>query len=228
MRTTLWKYLTLSDFLLQDADTGTNLDLVLVFDGTANLTANFSGAIGRLAMGHQEGRLIVQEGRFKGTIQIDASVAKITLTELESDHPRLNASGFFSYDQTRQDLQLFIDGSPIDAAAMRQVAMTIAGESKSVRNLFNIIRGGQVSGLTLQVQGKSIAELGRLNNIVIHGRLTQGKIFIPKIALNLEDVVADAVISKGILKGKIFKRGWEIAMGRTANLSQFPFGSKVI
>ncbi len=192
----------LSDFLLQDSDTGTNLDLDLVFDGTGNLTARFNGAIRRLAMGHEEGGMIVQGGRIEGAIRIGANVAKITLKKLELDHPKLNASGVFSYDQTQQDFQLGIDGSQIDAASLRQVAMTVAGESKTVRNIFNIIRGGQVSWLTLQVQGKSIAELGMLDNVAIQGRITQGKIFIPKIAQDLEDVVADAVISKGILIGE--------------------------
>jgi hypothetical protein len=46
-----------------------------------------------------------------------------------------------------------------------------------------------------------MAEMGMLDNIVIKGKMTRGKIFIPGAELDLEDVYGDAVISEGILNG---------------------------
>ena len=55
--------------------------------------------------------------------------------------------------------------------------------------------------MTVRIRGRRIAELGMLDNIVIKGRMTQGKIFIPGAELNLDDVIGDAHISEGILHG---------------------------
>ncbi len=207
---TLIAYL-FSDSALQVTDTKANLTIDLELDGSGNLTADFNGAIPFLALRHGEEKLIIKGGRIKGTVRIGDKTAKIILTQLELDYPKLNVTGLFSYDENRQDIRLAIDGTRIDADSVRQVALTLAGESDTIRDIFDIIRGGRVPWMTVRIRGHTIAELGMLDNIVIKGKMTKGKIFIPEVELNLEDVIGDAVISKGILLGE----NLEARMGNT-------------
>jgi hypothetical protein len=198
---TLLAYL-FPDFALQTTASGTNLNIDLELDGTGNLAANFNGAILSLAAGHGAEKLIVRNGRFKGTVQMGAKAARVILTELESVYPKLKLSGTFSHDQNQRNIRLALDGSRIDVESVRQVVTALSRESETIRDLFDIIRGGHIPWLTVRVQGQTTAELGMLDKMVIQGRMTRGKIFIPEIALDLEDVVADTVISKGILQGE--------------------------
>ena len=218
-----------SDSGLQTTATGTNLDIDLELDGTGNLAADFNGAILSLATGHAADKLIIQGGRIKGSVQMGGKAAKVILTELASEYPKLNLSGIFSYDQNQQDIRLAIDGSRIDAGSVRQVVMALSRESETIRDLFDIIRGGHIPWMTVRIRGQTIAELGLLDNMVIQGRLTQGKIFIPEVALDLEDVVADTVISKGILQaenlqvrlGNTHGQDGKITLGLNENLAPF-------
>jgi hypothetical protein len=107
----------------------------------------------------------------------------------------------FSYNEDQKDIRLVINGSEINADSVRQMALALAGDSETLQVIFEIIRGGQVPWMSVQVQGHSMAEMGMLDNIVIKGKMTRGKIFIPGAELDLEDVHGDAVISEGILNG---------------------------
>ena len=191
----------LNDSVLQVTDAEANLTIDVDLDGTGNLAAVVDGAVPVLALSRGEEQLVIKGGRIRGTVQIGGKTVKISLTEMGLDYPKLQASGMFSYDESLQDIQLAINGFRIDAASVRQVALELLGESETVQNIFEIIRGGYVPWLTVRIRGHRIAELGMLDNIVIKGRMTQGKIFIPGAELNLDDVIGDALISEGILHG---------------------------
>ncbi|MCK7513264.1 MAG: hypothetical protein MZV70_60695 [Desulfobacterales bacterium] len=64
-----------------------------------------------------------------------------------------------------------------------------------------MVRGGGVPSITVSARGESLEELGRLENILIRGRMEQGRIFIPFVELDLDDVYGDVVIAGGILEG---------------------------
>ena len=65
----------------------------------------------------------------------------------------------------------------------------------------------------------TIAELGMLDNIVIKGQMTQGKIFIPGAELHLDGVIGDALISAGILHGENLEAKMGNTSGRDGNLT---------
>ena len=192
----------LHDATLQVTDTRANFTIDLTLDGTGNLEAEIDGAIPLLALRRGPEHLSVKGGRIRGTAHIGNGKVKISLKEMGLDFPRLQATGGFTFDESQQDIQLTIYGSSIDAASVRQVAIGLLGESDTIQNIFNVIRGGIVPWMTVRIKGRKISDLGRLNNIVIKGRMTQGNIFIPGAELDLVDVVGDALISDGILHGE--------------------------
>jgi hypothetical protein len=209
----------LHDSALQVTDAQANLTIDVELDGSGNLEAVVDGAVPLLAFSRGEEQLIIKGGRILGTVQIGGKMVGISLTDIALDYPRLEASGMFSYDENLQDIQLAINGSRIDAASVRQVALGLLGESKTIRNIFKIIRGGYVPWMTVRMRGRRIAELGMLDNIVIKGRMTQGKIFIPGAELDLEDVIGDALISNGILHGENLAAQMGNSRGRNGKMT---------
>lgn len=209
----------LHDSALKVTDAKANLAIDVELAGTGNLKADVEGVVPLLALGRGEKQINIIGGRIRGTFQIGDKTVAITLTEMGLDYPKLEAAGRFSYDESLPDIQLAIDGSRIDAAAVRQVALGLAGESETIRNIFKIIRGGYVPWMTVRTQAPKMAELGVPENIVINGRMTQGKIFIPGAELHLTGVIGDALISAGILHGERLEAQMGNTSGRDGNLT---------
>jgi len=186
---------------LQVTDARANLRINFESQGAGSLKADFDGAIPFLELDHDRQKLALKGGRFKGEIGVGSGEINVKLTDLGLDVPLLTATGMFSYDEDQDDIRFAINGTEIDADSVRQMTLALAGGSETIRNIFDIIRGGHVPRISVEGQGHSLAELGMLDNIVIKGRMTQGKIFIPGAELDLEDVNGDALISMGILNG---------------------------
>ncbi len=189
------------DLPLQVTSIGTNLNIDFTASGPGRLTANVHGAVKRLELDGDNRSLTVRNARLQGSVQFAPRSVRIELNALHLDDPRLTSSAEFFYGGDEQGLALAINGSKIDAAGVRQAALALAGQSETVREIFNVVRGGEVPWITVRSRGKTFAELGLLDNIVIQGRMTRGRIFIPEIELDLTDVVGDATIAGGILVG---------------------------
>ena len=209
----------LHDSALQVTDSKVNFGIDVELDGTGNLAAVVDGTVPLLALSRGKEQLIIKGGRIRGTVQIGNKKVAIDLTEMGLDYPKLEATGMFSYDENLPDIQLAINGTRIDVAAVRQVALGLMGESKTIQKIFKIIRGGFVPWMTVHSQSQTIAELGMLDNIVIKGQMTQGKIFIPGAELHLDEVIGDALISAGILHGENLEARMGNTSGRDGNLT---------
>ena len=203
---------------MQVTDTKANVTIAFELDGNGNIEADVDGAIPSLQLSQGKEKLVIKGSSIRGKVQVGGSVAKATITEFGLKYPQMEVTGTFSYNQKLRDFRLKINGSEIDAAAVRQTALSLAGKSETVRNIFNIVRGGHVPWMTFQVQGRAMAELGNLENIVIKGKMTQGKIFIPGAELDLEDVIGDATISEGILLGENLQARLENTHGQEGRL----------
>ncbi len=190
---------------LRVVDTRANLMIDFDSQGAGSLRADFDGAIPFLELRRDKAEVAFKGGRFKGTIGIGDKSVSVELTDFGLDYPQLAATGMFAYDEDRNDIRLVINGSEIDADAVRQTTLALAGESKIIRQIFDIVRGGHVPSMSFETRGHSMAEMGSLEHIVIKGKMTRGKIYIPGAELNLEDVYGDALISNGILNGDNLK-----------------------
>jgi hypothetical protein len=190
------------DSAIQVTDTKANVTIDFELDGIGTITADVQGAIPSLALKQGQQELTIEGCRIRGTFEIGGKAVRAAIEELRLDYPQLKVAATFSYEEHQPNIRIAIEGSQIDAETVRHTALRLAGESQTIRNIFDIIRGGQVPWITVEVRGQTMAELGMLDNIVIKGRMIQGKIFIPGVELDLEDVIGDAIISEGILKGE--------------------------
>jgi hypothetical protein len=184
---------------ITDARASLNIDFELL--GVGNLKATFDGAIPVLQLGRNKNKLAFKGGRLNGVLNLKEGVIKVELTELGLKDPHLVADANFSYDENLNDIRLSIGGTQIDVDAVRRMTLALAGESGIIKNVFDIIRGGHVPRISVQTRGRSMAELGTMENIVIKGQMNRGNIFIPGAGLDLVDVYGDALIANGVLNG---------------------------
>lgn len=225
---------TLIAYLFPDSafkinETRANVAIDFSSDGAGTIKADVDGAIPTLELIVGDDQLAIQGSRIRGTIQVDEKGSRITLTELGVDYPKLKLTGLFAFNDKLQDIELSLNGSQIEVDSVRQTALMLAGESGTVKDLFDVIRGGQVPSVTVEMRGQKIADLAEMDNIVIKGRMARGKIFIPEADLDLEDVSGDAVITEGILHGDKLKarlgnthgRNGTIALGLNDDLDPF-------
>jgi len=214
---------------LRITDTKASASIDFESDGAGSIKADVTGTIPFLELNRGSEKLVIKGVQLKGAVEVDGNSARADLSELELAYPAVNMNGTFSYDENLQDIQLAINGSRIDAGSVRQAALAMAGESETILTLFDVIRGGQVPWMTVRIRGRTLRDFGLLENIVIQGRMTRGKIFIPGAELDLEDVFGDAVISDGILKGdklqarfgKSYGQDGSIALGLNLKLAPF-------
>ena len=188
---------------ITDARASLNIDFELL--GVGNLKATFDGAIPFLQLGRNKNILAFRGGRLNGALNLEDGVIKVELTELGLKDPHLVAEAIFSYDENLNDIRLSIGGTQIDVDAVRRMTLALAGESEIIKNVFDIIRGGHVPRISVQTRGRSMAELGTMENIVIKGQMNRGNIFIPGAELDLVDVYGDALIADGVLNGDNLK-----------------------
>ncbi len=96
--------------------------------------------------------------------------------------------------------------------------MGLAGKTEPIQTIFDIVRGGRISYISLKTSGRSPANLGQLKNISIQGNLVGGRIFLSEsltglkdINFDLQQVQGEVLISRGILEGRNLSAQWEKA-----------------
>jgi len=147
----------------------------------------------------------------KGAVHLHKDKLLLSLTNLKLEYPRLNLSGKLDIHRTLPStspkVNLELAGTDVDVGSTRKAVLDLAGEIPVVNELFKIVKGGKVPLIQFTSHGKSMEELGELENIFIKSNITDGEIFVPEVDLDLTDVAGDVTISKGILKGKNLKAG---------------------
>ncbi len=140
------------------------------------LQAAFNGSSPYINLRRGEQALNIKNIRINAAIQIDQNATTLSLTELAVDNPRLNLSGKLVIAQTAPQLDLMVEGTQIDVAATRGLALALSGKNTVVKNIFDILRGGRVPSVTFKAQGNDLKDLGNTDNLVIRGQMRDGDI----------------------------------------------------
>ena len=206
------------DSTWQISDSKANMRIDLESDGAGTVKAGVSGTVPILELRHGREKLHFKGSRIKCTFEVVEETTRATLTELNLDYPKLNMTGKFVYNENQQNIQLSVDGSQIDANAIRNTTLKLAGKYEFVQRLFDVIKGGQVPWIKVQIKGQTFADFGNSDNIVIRGRMTEGRIYIPGAELDLENVSGDAAIAEGILRGENLQARFGNSHGKDGTL----------
>ncbi len=144
---------------------------------------------------------IIKSSHIKAAIDIDKNKSALTLKEMNLDYPKLTLSGQLTMDKTSKQIGLTLEASEVDVDSTREAVLSIAGDNATVRDIFNILRGGTVPLVTFTSHGNAFDELYDTDNFVVKGAIREGKIHVPGPDLGLTNVKGEVVVKKGILEG---------------------------
>lgn len=179
-----------------------NLTFTFESNGLRDLKAQLKGTAPKLTFYRGDEKLVVKAKALRSSFHLNEYETTVSLAELSLNHPELKLNGKLSWDRSSSRVSLELEGRQVDVDSTREAALAMAGDLEAAKDIFDVVRGGKVPQITFSGQGKSFADLGETDNFRIEGRITDGKIFIPGVNLDLEEVTGDAVISNGILQGR--------------------------
>ncbi|MBW2204346.1 MAG: AsmA-like C-terminal domain-containing protein, partial [Deltaproteobacteria bacterium] len=171
-----------------------------------------------LPLTYNNQEVVFKSVNIEGTLNIAQDMTSISILDLNLDYPRLDLTGDFVMDKSPPRVSLKLKGREVDVLSLREVALSIGGDISTVQNIFAIVKGGKVPLISLETNGKTLDDLGKLENILIKGSMLGGEIHIPGIDLNLTDVKGETLISEGILNGKRLQTRLGKIFGSKGNL----------
>ena len=203
---------------LKVGDSEANVNIVFKTDLTKDIEAKIKGSAPLLHLVNNNQEVIFKGVNIDGTLNITEGKTAISISKLNLDYPRIDLTGEFVIDNSTPRVSLRLEGRDVDVPSIRKVALSIGGEASEVQDIFAIVKGGKVPLISLESNGKSLDDLGKLENILIKGSMLGGEISIPEINLHLEDVKGEALISKGVLNGNRLQARLGKTFGSKGNL----------
>lgn len=164
--------------------------------------------------GHPE---MVKGLSLSSNVEMAGDSLTVKLDRLALAEPALALTGDLSLPPTAP-ARLNFSGADIDVDATRKTALALAGDTTPIKQIFDYLRGGQVPQISFTSHGRTLSELGDLNNILIKGRLQDGKVSVPGISLDLTEVFGEVVVDQGILQGTGLTASLDESTGRDGSL----------
>ena len=167
--------------------------------GLENFETDLTGKVPTLSLrrGAEEADLAIKH--ISGAFYGDKEKIKVSFNDLVFERPGAILSGRLTINKTNPAVELDISGKKMDVESIRQAMLKLAGDRPIVRQIFEILKGGQVSSLHYAAKGPSLDALGRLENMGIDGRLSGGRILVPAIDLEVTDAGGEVRVSAGRL-----------------------------
>jgi hypothetical protein len=202
----------------QVLDAHGDLEVSLALEGPGRAAATIVGCLPVLAFGYNQREAHLSIDRFDAQLEISEHRLVVSLAELSARSPRAALELTFVIDEKahpRIDVDLRGRG---DLAGARDFTLAVLHESPEARLVCDILRSGEVHQLQMSLHGDSWNELGKLSNLRITGRLENGRVYLPWIDLDLDEVSGDALIAGGILEGRDLKAHHKGTRGESGTL----------
>ena len=179
------------------------LDLNVNIDADApdHLRIELKGINPEFQLDIRDRHVLLAGKRFEGVVRSDPQTWMAGLSVLELDRPQLRLSGNLLLNRDRPEFNLELSAVGVEVDGVRETALKLAGDNRSVRDVFDVIRGGRVPVVTVSARGNTLQDLNELESWLIKGRMSAGRIYIPGAELNLTEVRGEATIVDGLLRG---------------------------
>ena len=92
-------------------------------------------------------------------------------------------------------------GSASRCSGRPQRLSLFAGDDRDVRNVFDVVRAGSVSGATLSARGTSLRDMVKAEHISASGSVTGGSIVLPDSLFPVDQIAGQMRIAGGFLEG---------------------------
>jgi hypothetical protein len=190
-----------------------NLDLGLTAVGLKKIKAEINGTLPSLGLVRGNRKTVIEGTSFKAAISRDERIVNAVIERLDLVSPRLTATGELTVDPASSS-RLKLVGKELDVSQVREWALKIAGDIEVVEDIFRHVKGGQMSEISFQTAGRSLAEMWKQNDIVVTGTLRGANILTYVLDIDLEDVSGLFVVSGGTLEAKEFSGRYGKIQGR--------------
>lgn len=195
------------------------LSLHVKTDGLNELKMEVEGSPLSLKVKRGDGESFLKGKKVQASLYVGETETKLSLAELNLENPHLNIMGDVIVDHETRQISLELTGSDIDIDTVRKEALALAGDSKVIKRIFQILKGGRVPEMVFKSGGKTFDDLGNMENLVIKGTIRKGNIFIPGPDFALEDVAGDVVVEQGIVEGTNIGAKLEDGYGEEGRIS---------
>jgi len=170
------------------------------------LSADIKSSASSFTALHAEKKLTAKAENFKGSIHYSDQSSAITVDDLTLSYPRVQLSGSFNVDNTVPDVKLDIKLQNAEIGDVHEVLpvfiKALYGDLPVLHDIFDIVRGGDISQASFHVEGKSFEDLAEFESMAIQGHIADSDITLSDLGMNLRGVTGDITIVQGILEGK--------------------------
>jgi hypothetical protein len=194
----------LEEYLFPGAHRGfageiTELDMTFRSGERHSLEAEGTMASSSLEVRRGGRRIPLAGVRARGSVRVDDERFAATLKELRMDAPRLVLSGNITVNRLSPGAVVSLRGKDLDVRSIRATALALADDLPAVRNVFSVLRTGEVPSIEVEGNAGTITDMGRIGNLVIRGEIRDGDLYVPGPELHLMEARGKATIAKGIL-----------------------------
>jgi len=200
----------------------THLEMTFETERMAIKTAAFRAADPGPTIFRGRNHLVTRGLQLNGNLQRTPDHTVIQLEHLHLDFPQFTVAGRITLNHDPHEgenpISLVLEGRDIDAASVRSGALLLAGDMDSVKEVFDIVKGGRVTRISMSTAGEHIEDLAAMDRLRIEGVMQNGKIYVPGVRLDLDQVQGEALIARGLLTGRNLSARCGNTLGRDGRL----------
>ncbi len=202
----------------QILDSRLDLDLSVDLEGPGRATAKITGSAPMLAFGYNRRETHVSVDRFSAQMELSEKRLAVAISEFSARTPLATLELAFVIDEeAHPKIDIDLKGRG-DLTGARDFTLAMLHEIPEALLVCDIVRGGDVPHIHVNLHGDSWDELADLNNLLIEGRLENGNVYLPWIDLDVNEVSGDVLIAEGILEGQGLKGHYKGTRGENGTL----------
>ncbi|MCD6319613.1 MAG: AsmA-like C-terminal domain-containing protein [Candidatus Desulfofervidaceae bacterium] len=180
----------------------TNMNLALTFNFKSSTTFYLGFNIDFPCFRTQSPALLLEHGILQGTIFRKEGYWKLMLTKVKLDKPQIKGHGSLVINPQKPEIAYNFEAQELDITAVRRVTLSLFPQNKTVKSIFNIVKGGKAQNFRFSQKAPTKEGLKDLKSITIKSQARTASIDIPGPNLRLRHGQGNISIKKGILYGK--------------------------
>ncbi|MCJ7664316.1 MAG: AsmA family protein, partial [Desulfobacterales bacterium] len=139
-------------------------------------------------------------------------------------------------DAKGRSCSVLAKGTGVKIESVRAFILEFLGKNETVRTVFSIIRGGELSRITFEGHGSTFEEvLDFERNMKVSGVFTAGRLLTPPVPLPLEDVSGEFEIKEAVLRcwnadarlGRTTAKELQLVVGLISKREAFHLDSRI-
>jgi hypothetical protein len=166
--------------------------------GLRQVNASIDGAAGPIVFARHRRSASMEAQRLKAELRYADGDLLVDLVQLQLGAPRLQASGELNIKSGSSSARVRLRG--VDLAKAGGLASLIVDDPETVSKMLRYVPAGAIPEMTIQVAGRSFAEMASTKNLLVSASLQDGKIIVPGADLELQNVTGSVRISPGIIE----------------------------